>query len=77
MANGLERFTGNVLLILSGNDLTAKEFTDAVSASSQWRRLLAQPRITRHELPDANHTFSSRDSRNRVTEWTHTWVTSW
>jgi exosortase A-associated hydrolase 1 len=77
MAVGLERFGGRVLLILSGNDLTAKEFCDTSDASVRWRRLLASSRITRHELPQATHTFSRREWRDKVAAWTSTWVQSW
>ena len=76
MADGLHRFRGRVLLILSGNDLTAQEFKDAVASSPRWRDLLAAPRVTRHELPGANHTFARRDWRDQVALWTETWVQS-
>ena len=74
MAAGLARFTGAVLLILSGNDLTAAEFKDAVAASPRWRSLLAQPRITQRDLAAANHTFSRREWRQQVMEWTLEWI---
>jgi uncharacterized protein len=77
MAEGLARFRGKVLLVLSGNDLTAKEFTDAVAASARWRALLADPRVTRCDLDEANHTFSTRAWRDRVAQWTHDWMRSW
>lgn len=74
MANGLERFKGAVLLILSGNDLTAQEFKDVVASSRRWQRLLADPRVTRFDLPEANHTFARRDWRDQVARWTEEWV---
>ncbi|MFO1428940.1 MAG: hydrolase 1, exosortase A system-associated [Candidatus Competibacteraceae bacterium] len=77
MMEGLAHFAGPVLLILSGNDLTAAEFKDTVAASPRWRRLLRQPRITRYELPAANHTFSRREWRQQVMEWTLQWLRSW
>ena len=77
MADGLARFNGRVLLILSGNDLTAREFIDASAASRQWRRLLASPRVTRYALADATHTFSRREWRDQVAAWTAAWVRSW
>jgi exosortase A-associated hydrolase 1 len=77
MADGLARFTGPVLLILSGNDLTAAEFKDAVAASPLWGRLLRQSRITRRDLPAANHTFSRQEWRQQVMEWTLRWLQSW
>ncbi len=77
MAEGFARFDGRVLLILSGNDLTAQEFIDVSTASKQWRRLLALPRVTRYMLTDATHTFSRRDWREQVAAWTAAWVRSW
>jgi exosortase A-associated hydrolase 1 len=74
MASALERFHGRVLLILSGNDLTAKEFMDAVSTSNRWRKLLSDSRVDRVDLKEANHTFSSRVWRDQVAEHTRAWV---
>jgi uncharacterized protein len=77
MAAGLAKFKGRVLLILSGNDLTAKEFVDLSNASKQWRELLASPRVTQYVQPDATHTFSRREWRDQVATWTASWVRSW
>lgn len=74
MAEGLRHFNGRVLLILSGDDLTAAEFRDTTKASRRWRRLLAQPQVTIREFPAANHTFSRRDWRDQVTVWTQEWL---
>jgi exosortase A-associated hydrolase 1 len=76
MEDALRRFQGRVLFILSGNDLTAQEFKDLVAGSHRWRRLLEEKRVTRHELPEANHTFSRRDWREQVARWTEAWVKS-
>jgi len=76
MEDALRRFQGRVLLILSGNDLTAQEFKNVVAGSSGWRQLLAADRITRHDLPEANHTFARRDWRDQVARWTEAWVKS-
>jgi hypothetical protein len=65
-----------VLLILSGNDLVAQEFKDVVARSSRWQGLLAGERITRHDLPEANHTFSRREWRDQIARWTEMWVKS-
>jgi exosortase A-associated hydrolase 1 len=77
MADGWRRFQGPMLLILSGDDLTAAEFRDMTKASRHWRRLLAQPQVTVREHPEANHTFSRREWRDRVTDWTHEWLRAW
>ncbi len=77
MAEGWQRFTGPVLLILSGDDLTAAEFRDATRVSRRWRRLLARPAVTVRELTEANHTFSRREWRDQVTAWTREWLNRW
>jgi exosortase A-associated hydrolase 1 len=77
MLAGLTNFQGKVLLILSGRDLTAQEFSDLASGSSQWQRLLGGPRVTRRTLDEADHTFSRRIWRDQVSAWTGDWITSW
>lgn len=77
MLEGLEKFKGNVLLVMSGNDLTAKEFLDLVSSSRKWKKLLSASRVQRRDLAEANHTFAQRDWRNQVATWTNEWIGSW
>ncbi len=76
MEDALRRFRGRVLLILSGNDLTAQEFKDVVAGSRRWRQLLSGDRVARYDLAEANHTFARRDWRNQVERWTEAWVKS-
>jgi exosortase A-associated hydrolase 1 len=77
MHDSLAAFQGKVLLILSGADLTAQEFKDTVQASRPWQKLLDAPRVTRHELAQADHTFSRRAWRDQVADWTGEWMRSW
>lgn len=77
MLDGLKRFNGKLLLIISGNDLTALEFLDLVKRSRAWQKLLDTPRVSRLDLPDANHTFSRREWRDQVAISTREWVRSW
>lgn len=77
MADGLRSFPGKVLLILSGNDLTAQEFKDVVAGSRDWRRLLQHGRVTRRDLREANHTFATRQWRDQVAQWTEDWLRSY
>ncbi len=75
MRECLKRFSQPVLLILSGRDLTADEFRDAVKVDAEWQRLLAEPRVTRHDFAEADHTFSSAAWRDQVAAWTSNWIT--
>jgi exosortase A-associated hydrolase 1 len=77
MLNGLEKFGGKVLLIMSGNDLTAQEFSELAKGSRKWQKLLGSPRVERRDLPQANHTFSQSDWRDQVASWTKEWIVSW
>jgi uncharacterized protein len=70
----LHRFRHPVLLILSGRDLTADEFRETVKQDRQWRGLLADPRVTRHDFAVADHTFSTQLWRDQVAEWTLAWL---
>jgi len=77
MALGLQRFTGNVLICLSGNDLTAREFEAATSASATWKDALDRPKLQWRRLAESNHTFSKRAWRDQVSSWTTDWMRSW
>ena len=70
MLQGLQAFRGEVLFILSGNDLVAQEFMALLRQDAQWRNACAAPTITRKTLDAANHTFSSQVWRDQVSEWT-------
>lgn len=76
LLDGMQRFDGRVLLIMSGADLTAREFADVTAASPAWRKELAKARVTRRELPGADHTCSSHAWRDQVNAWTAAWVSA-
>jgi exosortase A-associated hydrolase 1 len=77
MHAGLRQFSGQVLLILSGADLTAREFSDLAGGTPKWKRLLASPRLSQRRLEKADHTFSRRAWRDQVAHWTGEWMRSW
>jgi len=74
MRECLKCFEHPVLLILSGRDLTAVEFKDAVAVDPGWQALLAEPRLDRRDLAEADHTFSTAAWRDQVTSWTGEWL---
>lgn len=56
------RFTGPVLLVLSGQDLVARECADFLASAATVRShgpLMSRLGTTLHEAPAADHTFSS------------------
>lgn len=74
MAEGWRGFAGPILLILSGRDFTALEFLQQAKAEPLWQGLLARPGLTRRDLPEADHTFSSTAWRREVETWIVDWV---
>lgn len=76
MHDALAQFKGKALVILSGADLTAREFEDLTGASDKWRRLMKAPSITHKALPKADHTCSRREWHEQVAGWTGEWVQS-
>lgn len=74
MAKGWETFRGRMLLILSGNDLTADEFRDWIAASKRRRAWLRRPNIQVETVPGANHTFARSDWREQVNLTTLDWL---
>ena len=74
MLSGLSRFQGSTLFILSGNDLTADEFRDLVKSSPEWQNAMNQDRITLQQHDEANHTFSRKEWRDIVAQWSLDWI---
>ena len=66
MAEGLANHSGEVLIVLSGNDYTAKEFLEAVSLDSLWQAQLARQRLTRLDIEEADHTFSQAEWQEKA-----------
>ena len=73
MADGALGFCKPVLLVLSGRDLTAREFEDYCGSSPVWTRWLSSRQLTRVRLEDADHTFSAsaslQEASRRILEW--------
>ncbi len=74
MAAAWRAFGGPVLLLLSGDDLVAREFLDHAHAQAEWAGLLARHNVQRHDLPEADHTFSTAAWRSQVEQITARWL---
>jgi exosortase A-associated hydrolase 1 len=74
MLQGVERFRGRILLILSGSDTVAAEFDGLVARHPAWHRAFARPGISTVRLADATHTFSRREWRDQVAAATAAFV---
>jgi exosortase A-associated hydrolase 1 len=74
MAEGLRQFPGRVLLILSGQDYTAKEFLEFSASNVAWSGLIGATKVSRADVEGADHTFSSRAQRLSVEDATLAWL---
>lgn len=64
MRAALQRFNGDVCVLLSGRDLTAQEFSDVCARDATWRAAMQRSRVVRIDLPGADHTFSKAVAHN-------------
>lgn len=64
MGSGLRKFSGAVLIILSGRDFTAKEFQEFVATNSAWSARLSAKNVEQVMFSEADHTFSSQKFRH-------------
>ena len=74
MVSGMASFHGPVLIVLSGRDLTAREFSDYARTHLVLDGTPDRQRIERCDLPLADHTFSDRLSRDAVEDATAKWL---
>jgi hypothetical protein len=76
MAAAWRCFGGNILLVLSREDHTAREFLEFAHSDPVWKMCLAQATVVRHDVAGADHTFSTPGSRQLVENLTLDWLTS-
>ena len=67
-------FGGPTLLILSGQDLTAREYEDRVAESPDWQKWIRSADVTLHRIADADHTFSRAAWRDKVADRSRDWI---
>lgn len=73
MEAGWERMQGHSLVVLSGNDLTAREFFDFCRARPVWHKAVAAgPDFA--EVAQADHTFSRRDWQHTLEQLSLDWL---
>jgi exosortase A-associated hydrolase 1 len=69
-------FARSTLLILSGQDLTAREYENRVAESPEWKDWMASAGVTVCRLEEADHTFSRALWRDQVAVWSRDWILS-
>jgi uncharacterized protein len=74
MASAWHEFPGKILLILSGDDYTAKEFQEFAGRDQAWKNYSAHATLTRHDVPGVDHTFSGAESRRKAEQITLDWL---
>ncbi len=74
MLKGWQRFSGDVLLLLSGNDYVAGEFRELVKSDKVLKKCVAQATVTQRDFPQCDHTFSSAESRRQVADACIDWL---
>lgn len=74
MAGGWRACAGPVLLLMSGKDLTAKEFDVGSASDAAWFEAFGRPDYRRIDFPDADHTFSRSPDRAAMEHAVVTWL---
>jgi exosortase A-associated hydrolase 1 len=74
MAQALREYPGELLLVLSGQDYTAREFTEWTRTVPHLAGFDQRAGVTRCELPQADHTFSTAAWRAGVEHATLAWL---
>jgi len=74
MLDGWRAFAGPTLVVLSTEDLTAKEFLEYAQSNAQWTGILRHAGIERCDITGADHTFSSVQWSSAVETQTVDWL---
>lgn len=77
LLRALTQFQGKVLLILSGDDLGAREWQALLHGDGAWRAVAARAQWTQAQVDGANHTFASAAWRGEVEQLCARWLQSW
>lgn len=76
MAQGWSSFRGHTLLVMSGNDLTAREFDEYAASRPAWQGLLSRPQTQRVDLRQADHTLSRLEDKAAHVQALGRWLTA-
>ncbi|MEH0165820.1 hydrolase 1, exosortase A system-associated [Roseateles microcysteis] len=74
MAAAWLAFPGRILLLLSGEDFTAKEFLDHAMQDPAWAQALQRPGLDRQDCPGMDHTFSGAGGKALASGHTRAWL---
>ena len=74
MARAWQAFSGPILLLLSANDFTAREFETALKTQPVWNGAMARANLQTQLIADADHTLSERSARQTVERLCIEWL---
>lgn len=74
MRRNVERFEGQVLFLISGNDLVGREFLENSRINKAWRESMDRDTVTLKVFPDANHTMTARRDLDEVADECLSWL---
>jgi exosortase A-associated hydrolase 1 len=75
MRQGLARFHGDLLFLMSGDSLRSREFDVLLANDPRWHRALDSARSqARHDVPNADQAFSTAAAREQVARITGAWI---
>ena len=74
MAKAWQGFSGHILLVLSGEDYTAKEFVEHAQTDVAWKGYQSHPKLTCNTIAGVDHTFSNATARGQAAEATLQWL---
>lgn len=74
MHKGLTTFSGDILFLISGQDLTAQEFLDLCARHKHWKAAMQRTNVELKQLPNADHTFSARTELERANQLCIEWL---
>jgi exosortase A-associated hydrolase 1 len=74
MLEGLVATKCPVLLLMSGGSLLRQEFEELLRESAKWRKAVGRSNCTQMELPEADQTFSTANSKRALASALLEWV---
>jgi len=74
MQRAFASFPGRILVLISEQDLTAREFTDLCKDAEPWKRAVTRRGVAIHTLRGADHTFSSRRALDEAVAVSAAWL---
>ncbi len=76
MLQGMQQFTGESLIFLSGRSIQSKEFQALVRHNRGWKQMMKVRRVDQLFLPDADQAFSTTEQRSLMIDNALNWFTA-